>query len=156
MVFGPQHRGGHYLQTLARYDDLARLRYDPGYFELHAMFVRLLFDQRKTHHEGGMHIDVARPADPAEVGVYHAPELGHRAFGGTGYVLPHVDAQGVVHRERPMSYDDYARHLRSALVTVGVPPAEAASFTPHSARRRLGHCGRPTTAPGRALLHGRH
>ena len=93
---------GTSYKTLARYDDLARLRYDPGYFELHEMFVRLLFDQRKTHHEGGMHIDVARPADPVEVGVYHALELGHRTFGGTGYVLPHVDAQGVVHRERPM------------------------------------------------------
>ena len=138
---------GTSYKTLARYDDLARLRYDPGYFELHAMFVRLLFDQRKTHHEGGMHIDVAHPADPVEVGVYHALELGHRTFGGTGYVLPHVDAQGVVHRERPMSYDDYARHLRSALVTVGVPPAEAASFTPHSARAGAATAGAQQLRP---------
>ena len=71
----------------------------------------------------------------------------NRTFGGTGYVLPHVDAQGVVHRERPMSYDDYARHLRSALVTVGVPPAEAASFTPHSARAGAATAGAQQLRP---------
>ena len=81
---------------------------------------------------------------------------GTAPFGGTGYVLPHVDAQGVVHRERPMSYDDYARHLRSALVTVGVPPAEAASFTPHSARparplRAPNNCARKSSASWPAL-----
>jgi hypothetical protein len=53
---------GTSYKTLARYDDLARLRYDPGYFELHFAFIRLVFDQRKTHQEGGMRIDVARPA----------------------------------------------------------------------------------------------
>ena len=125
---------GTSYKTLARYDDLARLRYDSGYFEIHYAFIRLLFDRRKTHQEGGMHIDVARPALQGDFGVYHALEVGHRTFGGSGYILPHIDAQGTVHRERPMSYDDYSRHLRAALVFVGVSAAEAAAFTPHSAR----------------------
>jgi hypothetical protein len=33
-----------------------------------------------------------------------------------------------------MGYDDYVRHLRHALVTVGVPEEDAQQFTAHSLR----------------------
>jgi hypothetical protein len=39
-----------------------------------------------------------------------------------------------VHRERPMEYDDFVRHLRQALVTVGLSEQEAAEYSAHSIR----------------------
>ena len=81
---------------------------------------------------GGQWIDVAKPADES-FGVYHALLLGTHVF-RSGHVLPHIDTAGRVHRDRPMEYEDFVRHLRQALVTVGVSEAEAAEYSAHSIR----------------------
>ena len=65
--------------------------------------------------------------------MYHALLLGKRMF-RSGFVLPHIDADGRVHRERPMGYDEFVRHLRQALVTTGMSEAEAGEYSAHSMR----------------------
>ena len=48
--------------------------------------------------------------------------------------MPHIDASGRVHLDRPTEHDSYVLHLRHALATVGVPDDEAQQFTVHSLR----------------------
>ena len=50
-----------------------------------------------------------------------------------GHVLPRI-AAGFVDTAHFMSYSTYVRHLRHALVCVGVPHAAACSFAGQSAR----------------------
>jgi hypothetical protein len=88
--------------------------------------------ERKTHVYGGQWINIARPAD-GSWGVYDVLLLGKRVFGG-GHVLPHIDVDGRVHRDRPMEYDVFVAHLRQALVSTGLPEAEAFEYTAHSIR----------------------
>ena len=122
------------FKTLARHDDLRQMRYDAGFFELHDLYASLYIGTRKNDQEHGNRVDVAKPADPNERGVYHALALGHAVFGGVGFIMPHVDAQGVVHRDRPMEYRDFVRYLRQALVTIGVDIDYADHFAGHSMR----------------------
>ena len=49
-------------------------------------------------------------------------------------MLPRIDASGRVHCEHPMEYDVFVAHLRQALVSTGLPEAEAHEYTAHSIR----------------------
>jgi hypothetical protein len=122
-------------KTLARYDDLRQLRYDASHFVVTDLMIDLLVVTRKNNQEHSTRVSIARPADRNEFGVYNALVLGHKLFGGCGFIMPHIDAAGLVHRERPMEYDDFVRFLRSGLIyAVGLTADEAALFAGHSAR----------------------
>jgi hypothetical protein len=114
---------GAAFKLMARYADMRVVVYDDDRFETFDLYIRVYLSGRKTHVYGGQWIDVAKPADDS-FGVYHALLLGKHVF-RSGHVLPHIDAEGRVHRERPMEYDDFVRHLRQALVTVGLSELEA-------------------------------
>ena len=120
------------FKILGRYNDLIHVRYDDEHFIVHDLYIRLYIAERKTHVYGGQWIDVAITSD-GSFGVYHALLLGKRMF-RSGFVLPHIDADGRVHRERPMGYDEFVRHLRQALVTTGMSEAEAGEYSAHSMR----------------------
>jgi hypothetical protein len=123
---------GAAFKLMARYADMRVVVYDDDRFETFDLYIRVYLSGRKTHVYGGQWIDVAKPAD-ASFGVYHALLLGKHVF-RSGHVLPHIDTEGRVHRERPMEYDDFVRHLRQALVTVGLSEQEAAEYSAHSIR----------------------
>ena len=121
-------------KVLARYNDLSQLRYDEGFFFVSPLLIELLCTTRKNKQEFSTRLAVARPADPNEFGVYNALILGKTIFGG-GYIMPHIDALGVVHRERPMEYDDYVRFLRKGLISAtGMAESEALLYAGQSAR----------------------
>ena len=101
------------------------------------MFVlswELLRATRKNNQEFSTRLAVARPADPNEFGVYNALILGKTIFGG-GYIMPHIDSLGVVHRERPMEYGDYVRFLREGFISAtGTAESEDLLYAGQSAR----------------------
>ena len=123
---------GTAFKLMARYADMRFVMYDDGAFEVFATHIRVYVSERKTHVYGGQWIDIARPAD-GSWGVYDVLLLGKRVFGG-GHVLPHIDVDGRVHRDRPMEYDVFVAHLRQALVSTGLSEAEAFEYTAHSIR----------------------
>jgi len=105
--------------------------HDEG-FRVHDTYINIFVSERKTHVYGGQWIDFARPFD-GSFGVFDALLLGKRVF-GRGFVMPHIDASGRVHLDRPTEHDSYVLHLRHALATVEVPDDEAQQFTVHSLR----------------------
>lgn len=123
---------GAAFKLMARYADMRFVRYDSDKFIVFGTHVRVFISERKTHVYGGQWIDIAKPAD-ASFGVYHALLIGKEVF-NTGHVMPHIDALGRVHRDRPMEYSDFVAHLRQALITVGLSAAEAHEYSAHSIR----------------------
>jgi hypothetical protein len=121
------------FKLLLRYDDLKRCRWDPGYCEVFPTHIRFYLDGRKNNMYGGDFLDVAAPADPHERGVYHLC-VEARAVFQSGLVLANVDARGVVHQQDSMSHANFVRHLREALVHIGLTREEAAVFSGHSMR----------------------
>ena len=84
---------------------------------------------RKNNQFLGDTVSVARP--PAARGAYYSLREAKAIF-ASGFVLPHVGTDGAVDRTRAMSYSDFVRHLRAALVHVGVPEAVAREYAAHS------------------------
>jgi hypothetical protein len=123
---------GAAFKLMARYADMRVVRYDDGAFTDHGTHIRIYVSERKTHVYGGQWIDIARPAD-GSFGVYHALLVGKSVF-REGYVMPHIDKDGRVHRNRPMEYHDFVDHLRTALVHIGYPLEVAYEFSAHSMR----------------------
>ena len=123
---------GTAFKLMARYADMRFVMYDDGAFLVFATHIRVYVSERKTHVYGGQWIDIARPAD-GSLGVYHALPIGKSVF-REGHVMPHVDKDGRVHRDRPMEYHHFVDHLRSALVQIGYTPDEAPNFSAHSMR----------------------
>lgn len=141
------------FKILARYDDVSQLRYDPGYFAVTPHLIDLKCDTRKNSMEHSTTLSVARPADPHEIGVYHMLLKGFEVFRG-GYILPHIDAHGTVHRERPMQYADFVRFLRFCLVfAVGMSEEEASHFAGHSARAGGGTAAARAGLPPHQICH---
>ena len=129
---------GTSYKVLARYDDLRQLRYDDDFFWSTANLITLLCRTRKNNQELCTHLCVARPENSTERGVYHALRRGKKVF-GWGYILPHIDDDGKVHRDRPMEYKDYVRFLRHCLVySAGLSEEEAAHYAGHSGRAGAG------------------
>ena len=127
------------FKTLARYDDLRQLRYDATHFTRTDIMIELLVVTRKNNQEHSTRVSIARAADRREFGVYDALVLGHELFGGHGFIMPHIDAAGLVHRERPMEYDDFVRFLRHGLIyATGMSEEEAGRYAGHSARSGAG------------------
>ena len=125
-------------KELARYSDLRQLRYDESLFFVSPLLIELLCATRKNNQEFSTRLAVARPADPNEFGVYNALILGKTIFGG-GYIMPHIDSLGVVHRERPMEYGDYVRFLREGLISAtGTAESEDLLYAGQSARSGAG------------------
>mmetsp|Transcript_73989 Transcript_73989/g.139860 ORF Transcript_73989/g.139860 Transcript_73989/m.139860 type:complete len:468 (+) Transcript_73989:167-1570(+) len=133
------------FKLLLRYDDLKRCRWDDGYCEVFATHVRFYLDGRKNNMYGGDFLDVAAPADPRERGVYHLC-VEARALFLSGFVLACVDARGNVDTSKPMSYSTFVRHLREALVLIGLSRETAAVYSAHSMRS-----GGATTAARQGL-----
>jgi hypothetical protein len=121
------------FKLLLRYDDLKRCRWDDGFCEVFPTHVRFYLDGRKNNQYGGNFLDVAKPKDPRERGVYHLCVQARAVF-HTGFVLPNVDARGNVDTTSPMSYANFIRHLREALVHVGLSRESAAVYSAHSMR----------------------
>ncbi len=120
-------------KILARYSDLSQLRHGEGFFFVSPLLIELLCTTRKNKQEFSTRLAVARPADPNEFGVYSALILGKTIFRG-GYIIPHIDSLGVVHRERPM-HDDYVRFMRKGLISAtSMAESEALLFAGQSAR----------------------
>lgn len=121
------------FKILARYDDVSQLRYDAGYFRYNEHMVEMICRTRKNNMWISSTLYVARPPND-EMGVYHWLIIGSLVFGG-GYIVPHIGADGTVHRETPMGYDEFVRHLRHCLhYSLGFSVEEASSYTGHSAR----------------------
>jgi hypothetical protein len=121
------------FKLLLRYDDLKRRRWDKGYCEVFPTHIRFYLDGRKNNQYGGDFLDVAAPANPRERGVYHVCVEAREVF-RTGFVLAHVNAQGDVDTARPMSHNNFVRHLREALVHIGLSRETAAVYSAHSMR----------------------
>ena len=116
---------GTAFKLLARYDDISKCRYDPGYFEITVWFIRILLITRKNNQLESTWLEIARPADPAAFGVYHALVIGHGLFGGSGFILPRILADGTVVKSEAMGYKDYVLHLRQAAAYVNCPEVDA-------------------------------
>jgi len=124
---------GASVKLLARHDDMLVVTYDDDSFRVFATHIEVLLRKRKTHAKDGHWITIAKQPSGAFC-VYDALLLGKRTF-TSGFVMPDIDLSGQIHRERPMPYATYVRHLRWALVTIcKYSEQEAASFTAHSAR----------------------
>ena len=119
--------------VFARWDDASQLRWDVGFYEETDLYVRLYLSHRKNAQYTGNFLDIARPSDPTVRGAYHVIREA-RALFRTGHILAHVSSQGSVDTSRYMAYDSYVRHLRHALVQVGVSAEEARLFAGQSAR----------------------
>ena len=57
-----------------------------------------------------------------------------RTMFGTGFVLAHISAKGDVDTSRCMPLKDFVRHLRNALVPVGITREQASVYPAHSLR----------------------
>ena len=77
---------------------------------------------------------MARPQDPRKFGVYHALCIAHSLFGGRGFILPSIDAQGNIDPNTAMPYKDYVQHLRQAVRLTGCPEVDAERVAGHSPR----------------------
>ena len=64
-----------------RYANIARCRYGPD-FVIGEWLIRVRVDRRKNLQYESTWLFIARLQNPGEVGVYHAPCLAHRVFGG--------------------------------------------------------------------------
>jgi hypothetical protein len=123
---------GAAFKLMARYADMRFVSYDNDKFLVFDTHLRIFISERKTHVYGGQWIDIAKPAD-CSFGVYNALLIGKEVF-NTGHVMPHIDAHGRVHRDRPMEYADFVAHLRQALIAVGLTATEAHDYSAHSIR----------------------
>ena len=124
---------GAAAKLLARHDDMSVVTYDDDSFRVFDTHIEVLLRKRKTHTKDGHWITIAKQPSGAPC-VYDALLLGKRTF-TSGFVMPDIDPSGQIHRERPMPYDTYVRHLRWALVRFGgYSEQEADTFTAHSAR----------------------
>ena len=121
------------FKTWARYNDLSQMRLDDGACNVFDTYIDLRIPHRKNNQFEGDTVTVARPADPADEGIYGVLALAKRVF-RSGFILPHIDAKGVVDRSRPMEYAAFVRHLRAALVFIGLTSAQAAEYAAHSLR----------------------
>ena len=122
------------FKLMARYDDLAKLRWDPDFCDVFFTHVRFFLDGRKNLQHGCAMLDVARPEGDAPDGVYFLLVRGKHFF-RSGHVLPHINRRtGEVDSSRPMAYGDYVAFLRSALVAIGLSETEAALFAGQGAR----------------------
>jgi len=120
-------------KLMARYDELAQLRWEAAFCQVEPERVQFWVETRKTHQEGGDVLDVARPFNPSERGVYHAILDARRVAGGRGFVLPRIAPNGQIDRSHPMPYASYVRLLRRVLISMGADPAAAQQFAGHSA-----------------------
>jgi hypothetical protein len=118
---------------LLRYDDLSRCRWDEGFCEVFPTHVRFYLDGRKNDMYGGNFLDVAAPAEHNESGVYHLCVVARAVF-RTGFVLAAIDPLGNVNASQCMAHAAFVRHLREALVHIGLTREEAAVFSAHSLR----------------------
>ena len=121
------------FKVLARYDDLSQMRYDEGFCEVTPLYARFFLEERKNAQYQGQWIDIARPEDPDERGVYHSVIAARAVRGGTGFVLPTVSSDGFV-GTGAMGYQDFVSHLRAALIFIGYPERTAAEYAAHSMR----------------------
>jgi hypothetical protein len=134
------------FKLLLRYDDLRRCRWDAGYCEVFPTHIRFYLDGRKNNMYGGDFLDVAAPADRAKTGVYHLCVIARSVF-RSGFVLAHVDTGGNIDRRRTMSYANFVRHLREALVHIGISAKDVTVFSGHSMR---------SGGASAAAMHGLH
>lgn len=121
------------FKLLLRYDDLRRCRWDEGYCEVFPTHVRFFLDGRKNDQYRGSFVDIARPEDPREKGVYHVVARARSVF-RTGFVLPKIDGKGRVSQFESMSHKKFVLHLRAALVHIGVPAEEARKYSAQGLR----------------------
>ena len=126
------------FKVLARYTDLVQLRWDECYCWVLPLFVRFVLESRMNEQHVPCFLDVARPLHDSQRVAYHAIVEIRELLGRTGFVLPHIDPNGVADTARP---GKYARHLRHALVNYGMGQAGAGA-------RAAGTAG---TAPASAV-----
>jgi hypothetical protein len=117
----------------ARYNDLSQMRFEDGFCDVCPTHIDFRIPRRKNKQFHGDTVTVARPADPAVRGAYHAL-LEAKARIRKGFILPHVDARGLIGRSRPMPYGQFVQHLRQALRHVGVSEADSLEYAAHSMR----------------------
>ena len=115
----------------ARYNDLAQMRFDDDFCIVFATHIDFKIPHRKNKQFLGDTVTVARPADPAVRGAYHALL---EAKARVGFMLPQINAKGLVDRSRPMPYGQFVSHLRQALRHVGLSEADALEYAAHSMR----------------------
>ena len=77
---------------------------------------------------------MARPLHEGQRGAYHAIAETRELFSRTGFVLPHINSNGIADTARPLSYDKYVRHLEHALVNPGMDQAVAQTYSGQSPR----------------------
>jgi len=124
--------GAGYM-VFARFDDLCQMRFDGGVCLLEDDHISFYAGTRKNGQSEGLWVTVARPAGRSGAGVYGLlRELKMRL--GSGSVLPFVSADGVIDRSRPMPYEAFARHLRYALIHIGLDATAADRYAGHSMR----------------------
>ena len=121
------------FKEMARWDDAGLLLWDEGKCWVLPWSVLFGIDKRKNAQFEGNILDIARPLDPSQRGVYHVAVFA-RNFFRTGHVLPFISASGAVDTSRPMPYASFVRHLRACLEHIGLRPDEARRFAGQSAR----------------------
>ena len=123
---------GAAAKLLARHDDMAVVTYDDDSFRVYDTHIEVLLRKRKTHTKNGHWITVAKQPSGAFC-VYDALLRGKQIFRG-GFVMPDIDDDFCIHRDRPMPYAKYVKFLRWALEMIGYTKELAQTFTAHSAR----------------------
>ena len=103
--------------VFARWNDAALLQWDGV---LHSA----LTGTSQEHPVAEVYVIIARRAVIREA----------RTLFRQGHVLPLITAHGPIISSLQMPYRSYVRHLRHAIVQVGVPAAESLSFAGQSAR----------------------
>ena len=120
------------FKVFARFDDLKQMQWGDEFCSVYDSHIDFIVEHRKNRQFQGDTVTVARPTD-GSAGVYGVLVLARQTF-RSGFVLPHVDAQGCVDLSRPMEYSAFVRHLRAALVFIGLSEEEAGEFAAHSMR----------------------
>ena len=100
---------------MTRYDNLRQLRWDDKYCE-------------------GQYINIARPAEPTETGVYHYAATARRLCGGRGFAIPAIIAPGHIDSTTAMDYKSFVRHLREGLQCIGFSEDAANVYAGQSLR----------------------
>ena len=73
-------------------------------------------------------LDVAWPLHEGQRDACLAIAETRKLPGRTGFVLPHIDSNGVIDIVRPLGYGKYVRQLRQAMVNPGMGQAPAQKF----------------------------
>jgi hypothetical protein len=122
------------FKLMTRYDDLRQLRWDDENCEVHSLYICYFVSCRKSSHYKGQHIDVARPADTTETGVYQYAVTARCLCSGLGFVLPAIVVHGRIDGTTAMDCKLFVEYLREELQCTSFSADDANKYSGQSLR----------------------